>query len=336
MKQWLSFYHPSTATFVDDKKGFLKALKHRLPSHLIATYFSNPLNALLDIKNHDSFQYESLHPLFSMDEQLYESETHNSETYFGLRLDEIFNTACDAKRFSTQSVVIVDCMMPEIDGINFCRQLKEYPIKKIMLTANSDHTMAVKAFNEKIIDYFLLKDSPNLIPELTRAIEEMQQNYFNSLIERKLGGVLGKTVPLLNNPFMVDFYEKLMRELNATEHYLLDRWGSMVFLGRDGTPTTLIISPASVLDTYAAIAEDQDYPKTAEALLTRKKLLFFPTKMDCMRPVSDWSAFLLDANPINHESDLFYSIIRNPDIQPLSAKHIQSQENYQKELSLII
>ena len=51
-----------------------------------------------------------------------------------------------------------------------------------MLTGNKDHSMAVQAFNEGIIDHFLVKDSPNLIDQLVHSIDKMQKSYFSSLM----------------------------------------------------------------------------------------------------------------------------------------------------------
>lgn len=331
MNKLLSFYHPSTAIFVDDQQGFLTALKYRLSPNLPAKFFNNPLKALASIENYASSHQERLRHLFTIEDQLQELEVQGmQDTYIGLRLDEICQIACDLQRFCEQSVVIVDCMMPDLDGINFCRLLKNHPIKKIMLTASTDHSMAVKAFNEGIIDYFLVKDSPNLIEQLNQAIDNMQKSYFLSLMENRLSDVLETIVPYFNSHSIVQFHEKLMKELNVVEFYLLDRWGSVLFITHEGDPITLVISPEKVIEYYAGIAEDQDETEMAGILLSKEKLIYFPNKLDVMKPASNWRSFLFKAIKFPEHQGIFYSIIYDQNLQPLSAKQIKAQKIYKK------
>jgi CheY-like chemotaxis protein len=328
MNKLLSFYHPSTAVFVDDQQGFLTALKYRLSPTLPVIFYNNPLKALERIENHPSLQKEKLRHLFQIDDQLPELTQEMSDTYIGLKLDEICRIANDANRFHEQSVVIVDYMMPDLDGISFCRRLKKHPIKKIMLTGNKDHSMAVQAFNEGIIDHFLVKDSPNLIDQLVHTIDKMQKSYFSSLMENRLGDVFETIVPFFNNIAIVQFYENLMKELNAVEFYLLDRWGSVMFITYEGIPITLIISTEQVIESYASIAEDQNEIEIAGMLLRRDKLIYFPSKLDLMKPASSWKSFLFDATKFPEQPGIYYSIIHDQSLQPLSVEQIKSQKIY--------
>ena len=328
MNKLLSFYHPSTAVFVDDQQGFLTALKYRLSPTLPVIFYNDPLKALERIENHQSRQEEKLRHLFKADDQLPELIQEMSDTYIGLNIDEICRIAVDANRFHEQSVVIVDYMMPNLDGISFCRRLKNHPIKKIMLTGNKDHSMAVQAFNEGIIDHFLVKDSPNLIDQLVHSIDKMQKSYFSSLMENRLGDVFETIVPFFNNIAIVQFYENLMKELNAVEFYLLDRWGSVMFITYEGIPITLIISTEQVIESYANIAEDQNEIEIAGMLLRREKLIYFPSKLDLMKPASSWKSFLFDAVKFPEQHGIYYSIIHDQSLQPLSVEQIKSQKIY--------
>jgi len=269
-----------------------------------------------------------LQPLISIDNKFEDNESELiQQTNIGLHWEGLCKTIYNLKRFSTQSVVVVDQMMPELDGISFCKKLKDHPIKKIMLTANSDHSIAVDAFNEGLIDYFILKDSPNLATQLSQKIETMQKSYFESQTEHALGSLIN-TVSLINDPSAIVFYEKIKEELHATEFYILDRWGSVLFLNREGTPTTLVVCPAKVLDAFSQIAEDQDENKTAQSLLQKEKLVFFPSQTDYMRPAIEWDQFLHSAKPFPGQNELFYSLIYDPAQQPVQITNIQSYQRY--------
>lgn len=330
MNEWLSYYHPSTAVFVDDQKEFLNALKYVMPSNLSALYFTNPLQAIEQIKQSFTINYNNFFKLNLLEDQLDIKEQGISDVIISIQWDELTKVVSNIKRFSIPSVVIVDYMMPEMDGISFCRQLKELPIKKIILTANADHLMAIQAFNEGIIDGFLLKDSPNLINQLNKKIKEMQYAYFYSQAKNNFGGLLNTLAPLFNNEALKTLHEQLIQEFQAVEFYLLDRWGSMLFITYEGKAITLIISSVNCMDTYSSIAADHEEFEIAEILLSRKKILFFPRKVDTMRPVSDWDKFLFKAFPLKDNTEYYYTVISDEDLHPICSNKIQSQETYQK------
>lgn len=321
------FYYPSMAIFVDDQKGFLNALKLRLPTTLPVKLFSDPLKALNAIKNNTVFPHYRYQKPFLDDDQLTEFDSENINKNIVSFEWDFYELIYDLNRFNTQSVVIVDQMMPEMDGISFCKLLKNFPIKKIMLTANADHSIAVNAFNEGIIDYFLIKDSPNLVTELLQRIELMQNAYFVSQTELLFGGFLHNT-SMFNDPSVVDFYKKIKMEYQASEYYLLDRWGSMVFLTQGGQSLTLVVRPGKILDNFSQVAADQDELMISHALSTKEKLIFFPGEQDHIMPASEWDQFLHPAQKFEQQVDMFYSIVTNQMCQPLLLEKIKAQKDF--------
>ncbi len=252
----------------------------------------------------------------------------HSESLFNLKVGEASNLIYNPDRFSEISVVIVDRMMPILDGINFCRQLSDHPVKKVMLTASKDRKIATEAFNEGIIDFFLLKDAPNLADQLITIIDRMQKNYFYSLSKQALGTTLEMAIPLINNPLIIDFLKNKMHELGAVEFYLLDKQGNVLFITYDGTPMTLAISSSEMIDMYAAIAQEHEELSIANTLFKKEKLPFLPKEVDSMRPVSEWHHFLFDAIPISEQPNLFYALIRDPRYQPVDVEKIYPRKKY--------
>jgi len=328
MNMRLSYYHPSTVIFVDDQQAFLTAIKNRLPQQMMALFFNDATSALKKIIMEKLPQNTNLQALSEVDDFFEIEHQSNNETFLSLKLGEVCKTIYNANRFAEISVVIVDRIMPSLDGMDFCRKLIDHPIKKIMLTASKDRKVATEAFNEGIIDFFLLKDSPNLISQLCTAIKAMQKDYFQSLTKQTFGSTLALAVPAINNDSIAHFLRNKMEELNAVEFYLLDKWGSMLFVTYDGTPTTLAILPENIMNTYASIAQEHEEESIAEILISREKLLFFPQTTDCMCPVTSWSNFLFEANPFPDQSNLFYSVIRSPHHQPVHIERVCSQKLY--------
>ena len=328
MNKQLSFYHPTTAVFVDDKPEFLTALQFRLPASLPKEKFSNPLEALDVIQKKAITPRNKLDHIVNLEELSEEFDNRTAQdTYVSFCLNKLSEISCDSHRFYVQSVVIVDYTMPDIDGISFCKKLKEYSIKKIMLTSNTDHTMATQAFNDGIIDCFLNKNDPDLINKLAHKIDKLQKSYFSSLMENRLGAILQNIVPIFTNDTMSKFHEKIMNEFNAVEFYILDKWGSTLFITYEGIPITLVISSTDNIESYAQIAKDQDEINIANALFKKEKLIYFPSDFDIFKPASEWNSFLFDANKFPESSELYYAINRNQASQRLNSNQIQAQKD---------
>jgi CheY-like chemotaxis protein len=323
---WPSFYYPTTAIFVDDNKRFLTALGHRLPNNIPVILFDNPVQALELILSQNNDELKSRNNITFIEQEYNESDyqlDNANQLLIGLRYDYLAKVY-DSQRFSTMSVLIVDQLMPELDGISFCDKLKMHPIKKIMLTANSDFALAVEAFNSGIIDYYLSKEAPNLIDQLVQTIQILQKSFFNSEIERSVGSLLNSN-SLINDISSLPFYEEIKHKLRATEYYLLDKLGSMLFITCEGIPVTLALSTSNMLDVFSKIAEDQDQFSIASILSKREQLLFFPRQEDHMRPASEWNNFLNYAKPFPGKDNIFYSLIYPFEKQPINLNNIQTQ-----------
>lgn len=307
MEKWLYFYHPSTAVFVDDSQAFLSAIKHRLPTGMKANFFNDSKKALEQI-NQMHTMYDDSHITCEIKKH-FDLESHHHDDFLSFKLKHLTHIKDNPSRFSRISVVIVDRMMPDLDGLNFCRQLKNYPIKKIMLTGSNDFVTATNAFNEGIIDFFLLKNTPDLSKQLVLAIQRMQYEYFCSLSEQMMGYSLEKMMPFINNQNMLHFLQNKMKQLNAVEYYLLDQSGSILFIDNDGVLTTLAIASDQTIQYYATIAFEHEEQAIADQLYSKEKLLFFPQESDSLLPVNQWQRFLFDATPIPDYANLFYALI---------------------------
>lgn len=307
MDTWLSYYHPSTVVFVDDQQAFLTAIKNRLPKQTSALFFSNAQEALTTITQKPSQYQKSQHIQIEEDFEL--AKLNSTEGLININLKPISEISSNSERFSEISVVIVDRLMPNLDGISFCKKLVNHPIKKIMLTASKDQSIATKAFNEGIIDFFLLKDAPDLMAQLNSAIQKLQKEYFAYLNNLTLGFGLEQIVPIIKDPHYFKFIQSLIKEHHVVEYYLLDRQGSMLFLQQDGSSLKLTISSEEMINHYANIAYEHEESMFGNVLSKKEKLLYFPSEVDSLRPVKEWGNFLFEAKQISQSSNLFYSLI---------------------------
>lgn len=83
----------------------------------------------------------------------------------------------------TIALFLVDQRMPEMEGVDFLHKaIKIYPdAKRVLLTAYSDTTAAIKAINDVQLDYYLMKPwnppEEKLYPVLNDLLDDWQSHY---------------------------------------------------------------------------------------------------------------------------------------------------------------
>jgi CheY-like chemotaxis protein len=302
-------YFPTTVFFIEDSQSFLENISLKLDRNLIYDLFTNPELALQDLKKRTTVNAISqfLFKQLSDDENNADQAGHY---LMHMDLSSNYQQIYNPQRFSYVSVAVVDYSMPQMDGIEFCRRLADPAIKKIMLTGEADHHIAVNAFNEGLIDKFIIKDSPNMLGELNTAIAQFQAAYFQSLSKSIINAMTAKTTsPLIDGDF-IQFFTKLCKDTNATEYYLLDASGSFLLMDAEAKPTWLLVKTDQEIQEYCDIAIGNHAPHAiVEALQKREKLPFFLTEMDYQTPVTAWAALLHPAKLLANK--YFYAVVND-------------------------
>lgn len=213
------FMFPTTLVAVDDDPLFLEALEFRLGATFnVATHTraTAALRSLLDAQSYNPAG-RLISALPSYD--LTGTDGDWRDQAVRLHTSEILDLATDPRRRQAPSVVIVDYDMPDIDGLAFCRQLAGLPIRKIMLTGKADERVAVRAFNEGVIDKFLSKDAevlPGLLAEIDLAVGR-----FFADTTATLRAVLSANGSFLCDPDFCGHFRQAVAEHGIVEHYLL-------------------------------------------------------------------------------------------------------------------
>ena len=74
-------------------------------------------------------------------------------------------------------VIIADYDMPEMNGLSFLKKINEIKSYKILLTGVADESIAVKAFNEGIIDFYIKKSGIDLFERLIKIVNLGRKKY---------------------------------------------------------------------------------------------------------------------------------------------------------------
>jgi len=182
----------------------------------------------------------------------------NIDVLVGLLQDEYKVRAAKSgesvlKMLSTNSklpdLILLDVMMPEMDGFEVCRRLKSNPrtasIPVIFLTAVDDATNVVQGFELGAVDYVTKPANPTVLKvrvrnHLTRskAFSELQKQnqvmaenlHLREEVDRMtahdlknpIGGIINFTEMLLSDDMMTQDQKELLHSVDESAHSLLN------------------------------------------------------------------------------------------------------------------
>lgn len=305
------FYFPTTVVFVDDSTDFLENLSLQLAPTLAFRLYDAPSVALAEL-NDAVRQHTPIEMFFSRYRDTDDLPlTHH---VIDLNLDKIHRELHNESRFEQVSVAIVDYDMPSMGGIEFCRSIKNPAIKKILLTGKADEKIAVQAFNQGVIDRFILKQDKTVIDILNQSIHELQHDYFKQN-ERMLTDALavGRHA-FLRDPLFSERFQEICNRLNIVEFYLCSEPDGILMLTADGASSLLLIPDEDARLSQYEIAYDQGAPQELlEALKSNEVLPYFWKTGGHYRPeCRNWQDFLLPATEFKGKQWYIYAIASNP------------------------
>jgi CheY-like chemotaxis protein len=319
-------FFSGTVVLVDDNASFLDSLRLSLTKVPLQRVFTSPKQAL------DFFQHE-YKPTLMQAEWLSIDETVDSDNETSqsvkLHIPNIHQLIYSAARFKEIPVVIVDYSMPGINGLEFCQALQGKPLRKVMLTGEADFDIAVKGFNQGVIDQFIMKSAiDELGTQLTDVIHQMQWHYFQTLSQPILEQLALQAPVCLLDPAFIKHFQVICAEHSISEFYMLERSGSFLLLNSAGVGYWLIVKTARDLDNYADIAKNTDGAPECivSALQQYRQVPYFYTDQDHQTHVEHWSKFMHDAQCFTGEQTYYYALLKLPGHYGLDLTNIVSLE----------
>lgn len=298
------FYHPTTIIFLDDNKKFLDALELSLIGSDKYIFLTSPDDAIKLIESGE--EDVNKETLKIMDASHIDKV---GKRIIDFDVDNIHKAIYNRDRFKYAAIAVVDYEMPDMTGIEFCRKLKDKQIFKIMLTAEADKHTAVKAFNEGIINKFILKQCDNFNEDLIKDINELKNRYFIELSKTLVDNLGIELRNLLNNSIFQKIFNEVLSDAKAIEYYLVDGSGSFLFLDKDANPSWLIIRSKKDFENQIKILDGFDAPPSLiKSLKNKQKVLFLLSEVEYKKPIEQWSDHLFEASPLG--DDYYYSFIK--------------------------
>lgn len=270
----------TTAFLVDDKREFLNDLKDMLPDTHFFTSFTNPLDALEKIKLQSQ-------PGFTRQASLLKD-------FKATEFEKIV------------SVIIVDHRMKPINGYELCQQIGSASPKRIMLTSHASKDLAVKAFNNKLIDAFLLKTEDNILELLSSTIEKCTLDYFND-VSIGINGFKTKNNPLID-PDFTKFFNSFCAEHKIESHCCFHNFYNILLRDQSGKETYMSIYDADHLDDLLDSEQAKSVNQNVlNLILTRQAAPCFKDTESAFIPDGDiWNQFMVPLKTV--AENLFIAI----------------------------
>lgn len=316
---------PTTVMFIDDDQALLDNLAFYFKNKCSVITFTKPKEALLYLQKQKTLEGKLKKICFK---KISSAELDMGEEAALIQCDYLAlpSLLYDPQRFSTIAAVLVDYDMPKMNGLEFCCQIEDRPIRKIMLTGKADTKLAVKAFNQKLIDQFILKDANEKIEaDIDDALTKEKNIYFKNL---------SSLFP--NNDFknskttkaFLKILEKFETDHKLVEWYQFDQQGSRVGLNADGVAYWLIVRAQEDIEKNLAFAEDNNAPKAVvQALKKQAHLLFLFSPQEKHLSAREWDKYIFPITGIIGNSTINYAVIRD-NFFSLNRKKIISYDDY--------
>lgn len=220
----LPLFHPTTTILVDDVPSYLESFRDAAPLDLPVKTFEFPEDAILSIKKQNEAAREKFNRFLKVTADTNWEVVDNTlteEIITRVSLSGLKNKLLDRERFNEVSVIICDYAMPSMKGTDFFEKLGNIPQKRILLTGEADANIAVKAFNDGLIDQFITKGRSGGVVDLFNQVRRYQRDYFRHQYSFLAGAYLsGESL------FASTAFEKLVANLSEThgfvEHYYVN------------------------------------------------------------------------------------------------------------------
>jgi CheY-like chemotaxis protein len=305
------FAYPTTVAFVDDSAAFLSNLSLQLDPLLAFRMFGSPSEALKFL-NERPTQHQASEQIFSP--YLDRTEENDAHQVVAMRVDAIRSIVQQPSRFQSVSVVVVDYDMPVLNGLEFCRRIADPAVKKIMLTGKADERVAVRSFNEGIIDRFIRKHEVDAVEMLNQAIRDMQDAYFEQAGASVRDALCAAEYGFLKDAALAAHVEGIFESLGIVEHYLSYQPHGMLMFDEAGTAYLLVIHTDETLRGVRDIAIEQGAPESFFAELDSRRSVpyFWRTEGYYPAQCAEWQPYMHPASVFEGERRYTYAIVKQP------------------------
>lgn len=295
---------------IDDNQRFLENFTLHLDENL-AYLCSSSANAALALINNQSNKVHLDQRCFSY----YRDARNADEDILRLDLTLIEREISNPARFQDISVVVVDYDMPEMTGLKFCQNIHDSRIKKVLLTGVADEKIAVQAFNDGIIDRFLMKSDPSITQKINQIIFDCQRKYFSEISSLIQSTLALKSPDFIYNDDFIDYFFSIKKKLSIVEYYYVEDPAGFILVSDNGDLRRLIVYSEVDLQKFMFATKKYNPPASfVRAVSSGKAVPWLWESPDDSGPNEEfvWNEYLHPAVRIGSRQQWLCALIDNP------------------------
>lgn len=327
----LPYYYPTTIVLVDDNQRFLDNFTLHLDESLAWRCFSSANEAL----EHINQQAARVH----LDQRCffwYRESSAQEDNVLRLDLTLIEREISDPSRFKDISVVIVDYDMPEMNGLALCQRIRDPRIKKILLTGVADEKVAVQAFNDGIIDRFLMKSDPAITDRINQAIRDCQRKYFQEVSSMIQNTLALKSPEFLYDNTFIEYFFSLKKAHSFVEYYYVEDPTGFVLVSDTGDLSRLLVySEADLQRLLFALKRHHPPAFFQQQVSSGRAVPWLWENPEDLGPEDafDWTEHLHEAERIGQGNNTWFcALVDNP---PADIEYDSGSSSYSAYLEML-
>jgi len=295
--------------FVDDQEHFLNAIELAIPGDQPSSFWMNPNRCLVYLVDRGDNQALSL--------DMESISLSDEDVLVRFELDQLLGLPTNVNRFSTVGVVVVDYAMPGITGLEFLSNLGDRGFKKILLTGVADEKVAVEAFNEGLIDRFVLKSDQQAMEKVVQYCDELARERLDEN-QRQIVNILPRELrSLLQSENIVEVFSEVIVSYKVCEYYFSSKPLGYLCLDAKGSAFFLAFVTKNDLEKSAASLVACDAPEYLQQGVfsnrTYTGLFEDPNMMNAGD--YDWDYNSIELKSIGDDDQLFWGVHQNPPIE---------------------
>lgn len=300
--------YPLMVTLIDDDSLLLQALTGVLIKNYKTKEFTDPLIALEFFKNYEPLLQNSKFLRGCTEFENYDVSGHLPVDVDLLALEKLRQRS---ERVNDIGVIIIDYNMPGMTGIDFCRELKELPIKKILLTGEANNQLAVTAFNEGIIDCFIRKDSITLVHDIKFYLNILTQQYFIDNTKHLLKHLETDNLLPVSDPAFITFFHEWCNTHKIREFYLIDQNANFLLIDENNQQSYFITHTDRTLANFIELHEENSEAENfVTAVKSRTIIPFFgQDKESWDLDLSEWENYFYAPQVLSGREKYYWAVI---------------------------
>lgn len=251
------YRRPTSVVLLDDDVRFLDLVGVVLPPHWAIKLFSEPQTLLNYLEN---------------DTKIHEEENWVHREIVGAAregqsaMQAILQYWKDKgiSRYSLSSVCVLDYSMPQMTGVEVLEKIQHWNGFRILLTGQADEMLAIRTFNQGLIQQFIPKQSRDMAKRLIEAINKLMNETAGQLDKIWLGSLTKDQHNLLQKPHITEKLLELIQQYQWTEYVVIGAPFGILGLNRDGQASWLQIESQQGLrswDDLLEVAQSEGLPE---------------------------------------------------------------------------